>query len=303
MASVYWISTSSTDWNTAANWSGAAVPIDGDDVFITNSSVDIAAFDASATQLTSLTIDKSFSGKIGSASAYLQVDATTLTVGRQSTDTSYTGSSRIRLKGTYTTVNVVDTASSGADTGYPPLMLAGSITSLNVRSGKVGVCVATPTETGTCTTVNVNRADNATTDPSVTLGAGVSTTTVNVDGGTVFSLSNNAVTTATVASGTYRVEGNAAHTTLVVQGGTCIYNGTGTITTAKVYNATADFSNDSRSKTVTNCDLYRGAKLKLDTGVQGSVTFTNGVDLNGCDVADVTLVVGNDRRLTLGAAA
>lgn len=298
MASIYYLGVDG-NWTNTANWSGGSVPVSTDDVFIANSSQDIITnLNQSAVALASLTIDATYTGKIGAASTYLQIDATTLTIGRQTGNVNATGSSRLHLKGTYTTAVVLDTAVSSADTGYPPLCFAGTITTLHVRGGSVGIAVLTPTETATATTINITQSSSAQVSPVVTMGS-VTNTTINLDSGILTSRASATCTTANVRGGTYRVEGTNAHTTATVEGGSLVYNGTGTITNLIVYSATADFSNDTRAKTITNCNAYKGATLRVDTGVSGSVTLTNGVVLHGCDLGDVTLRFGNDRTITV----
>jgi hypothetical protein len=299
MGSLYWLGATSGDWNVTTNWSTGAVPVSTDDVYFSNNAVDVTLnLDQSAVTLASLTIDQSYTGKFAGAGTYLQINATTMNIGRASGDQSNPGSSRLHINGTFTTVNVIDTASSSADAGFPPVCLKGTITTLNVRSGRVGVAVLTPVETATATTINVTQSDTASSSPIVSLGL-VTNTTANIEAGKLSNKGTATVTTATVVGGEYRVESTAAHTTIKVESGKLVYNGTGTITNLSVYDATADFSNDPRSKTITNCNVYKNAKLNLQTGVKGSVVLTNGVIVNGTDIDGVSLKVGNDRTLTL----
>jgi hypothetical protein len=83
-----------------------------------------------------------------------------------------------------------------------------------------------------------------------------------------------------------------------VDGGACRYRATATLTTAVVGGAgELDFRQDPRSRTVTNCDIFEGAILRDPAG---TVTFTNGIDLNRCDLQTVTLQISQHKRLTLG---
>jgi hypothetical protein len=306
MATRTWTGDIDGDWADAGNWLEAAVPVNADDVYIPQGTPDIdEGLGQSAVTLTSLTIEAG-SGKIGTAAAYLEISATTVNVNRRLDTTSVTPAGRIKLKGVYTTVNVHDGATSPADTGFQSVMLAsgGTIGTVNVQGGKVGIATATATETTTVTTLNVTKGQNITVDPAVTIGQGATVTNLNTfTGVTVANNSNNTVAAAKVNGGDYTVNGNGAHTALTVFGGTCKYNGTGTIAALGVYEAIMDFRGDQRAKTVTACDTFKGAKLYADTGVLGSITFTNGIDLNGVDLSDVTLKIGNGRRLTLGTAA
>lgn len=305
MSTRYWVSTSSTDWAVTTNWSDSSgasgLPAAGDDIYITANSVSIDTnLDQHTLNLNSLTIDQNYTGKIGTASTYLKLGTvTTLNVGRQPGDQTATGSARLHLSGTFTTVNVIDTCSSSADVGFPPVCLLGTITTLNQRSGRVGVGALTPVETATVTTANVTQSDAASSSPVLLCGPGVTLTNCNVEAGRLVHKGSATVTAATIVGGEYRIEGSAAHTTLKVESGRAVYNGTGTVTNLSVYNAQVDFSNDPRSKTVSICDLYRGANLNLATGVANSVTLTNGMVLHGCDLGDVTVRVGTDRTLSV----
>jgi hypothetical protein len=299
MANCIWTGTTSGDWAVTTNWLGGAVPVAADDVYLTNSGVDITlSLNQSTITLNSLTVDTSFTGKIAAANTYLQINATTLNIGRQFGDQTGSGSQRLHFNGTYGTVNIIDAGTSSADSGFPATCLLGTITTLNVRAGRVGVAALTPSETATVTTLNVSQADNATSSPVVSFG-GVTSTTLNLEAGTLLSKATATVTTANILGGTYRVDGTAAHTTIKAELGKLVYNGTGTITTLNQYNATVDFSNDPRSKTVTTWNAYANAKINLQTGVTGSVTVTNGIKVNGCDLDAITLKVGNDRTLSL----
>ena len=65
------------DWNNVNNWSGAAVPIDGDDVFIGEGTKDLLTnLNQSSIQLDSLRIGSGYTGTIGATGDKLRIDAT-----------------------------------------------------------------------------------------------------------------------------------------------------------------------------------------------------------------------------------
>ena len=71
-------STGSTDWGQTYNWSLAAVPVTGDAVFLTNNAYGIdTSLNQAAVVLASMTLDMSYTGYVGSSSAYLQIGVTT----------------------------------------------------------------------------------------------------------------------------------------------------------------------------------------------------------------------------------
>lgn len=69
MANKEWQGTTA-DWNTAGNWSGASVPVDGDDVFFTGASsqsVDGLTLGVAGDALASINVHADYTGSIGSA--------------------------------------------------------------------------------------------------------------------------------------------------------------------------------------------------------------------------------------------
>jgi hypothetical protein len=61
-----------------------------------------------------------------------------------------------------------------------------------------------------------------------------------------------------------------------------------------------DFRADTRSRTITNCDLFAGATFRDPAG---TVTFTNGLDLNRTDLQGVLLQIPQNKRLTFGSVS
>jgi hypothetical protein len=130
------------------------------------------------------------------------------------------------------------------------------------------------------------------------MGSGCTLTTITQSGGTLET--NSAATTVTVSGGVWSHLAGAV-TTANIDGGSCRYRSTGTLTTANVGGGgELDFRQDPRARTVTNCDIFQGASLR-DPG--GTATFTNGIDLNRCRLADVTLEIAEHKRITLGSVA
>jgi hypothetical protein len=110
---------------------------------------------------------------------------------------------------------------------------------------------------------------------------------------------NNAVTTTTLSGGSWRhVSGVAV--TVTITGGYCSYESTGTLTTLTLSGGELDFRANQRARTITNCDLFAGATFRDPAG---TVTFTNGIDLNRTNLQGVTLEISNNRRLTLGSVS
>ncbi len=115
-------------------------------------------------------------------------------------------------------------------------------------------------------------------------------TTITVDAGTVTNRGAD-VTTVTANGGRYVALEDAAHTTINVRpAGELVYNSDGTLTTL-VCGGVADFSQDPRSKTISNVTLNAGFTLRGDWQ---RLTFSNGIDFDNCGFGDGTLELGSN---------
>jgi hypothetical protein len=293
-------------WDNAANWSGGAVPVNGDVVYIEGTSTSIRyGLAQSAVTLAALYIEADFTGSIGlpetntsSSAAYpeyrareLAIGATILRVGGGEGQ----GSPLIRLNtGSVQTALTVQRTGSSSETGVPSLLWKGTNASntVTVTRGAVGIAYR-GTDAATVATLSVGFESGEQTDANVDVGAGTTLTTLAMQGGTV--KVGCASTTITKNNGTLTVLGTGACTTLRNWKGTCNYRSSGTVTNLFCGAASLDFRADMRAKTITNADIYAGASI-LDP--QAVVTWTNGVDLNGCGMDEVTLNLGKNIRLT-----
>lgn len=288
------------DWSVAANWSPSGVPADGDDVYLRNSSVGItASLDQSAVTLASLTIDMTFTGAVGTASAYLQIGASAFRCGDPSLSASSgSGSGRIKIDfgSVQTAATVVNTSNASTDSGLEPVRLIGTHASnaLTVLSGRVGIGTTLAGEVATFAIVNI-AGKNA----ILTLAAGCTLTTINQSDGILNLLA--AATTVNQSGGTLTTSGIGAIATANI-GGTANLNSSGMITTVNVQKGGyANLSGSPTARTITNCSLYNGAKLNASNGNPLSITFTNGVDLVQCGFPDVTLDFGDNLTVTPSA--
>lgn len=266
-----------TDANTTTNYSPVGVPTTGDDLYIdagtgTIYSITTSLSALSAVTLNSLNISQSYTGSIGLSSAYLQVSATTVNIGQQfGGATVGNGSPLIRLNlGTVTsTVNIYNTAKTSALAGAGPVTILGTHTSstLNVMNGIVSVAVD-PLESSTFNTVN--NSGTLYFGPSVTLSV------INANAGST--TIRSACGTVNLTGGSLLTAGSGTLGLLQAYSGTASLLSNGTISTINIYGASVDMSGDPRAKTVTNCTIYSGS-LNADTGVKGSVTFTNPITI------------------------
>lgn len=272
-------SGATTDVSNTANYSTGALPVTGDTLNIlpnpngTSYNLDVALTTLSGVTLAALNISQTYTGNIGTASplAYLVVSATLVNIGYQYGGTFAANGSpliNLNLGSVQSLINITNSSSTSSLPNAGPISILGTHASnvMNIESGTVSAA-ASPTEVSTFATVN--------TGGTLTLGPGCTLATVNAFGGSTGIQS--ALTTLTQSAGNVLTAGTGTITTGNIYGGAFTSQSTGTITTLNVQAATADFSSDPRAKTVTTANIFNGATLNVNTGVKGSVTFTNPV--------------------------
>jgi len=282
MATKIWLGTDTGNvgkWATAANWSPSGVPANGDDVYLINSSQDVTAdWDQSAVALNSLNIAQSFTGKIGDASNYLQIGASSVRIGYNDGPGTPAGSSLLKLDLGNTTAPTVVIENSGvsSDDEVPPILLlvVNAAAVIEARKGKVGIAFD-PSESSTVGTIVSSYVNQKSADADVYIGEGVTLTTLNIKGGDV--ILPCGVTTINGYDGTLKTVGSGAIAAINAKGTVMTLNSTGTITTLIITGGTADFSKSSQARTVTTLKLDDKGKLIYDPNV---VTITNKVDSN-----------------------
>lgn len=285
------------DVNDATNYSTAALPGAGDDMYVDDTDDFPGKWNLgslSAVTLTSLNWLNSFEADWGLPAydtdgtvyldyrpVYFVIGAATVNVG----DGLGNGSGRLKLNGgsVQSTINVFRTGSS-SETDKEAFLWKGSHASnaMNVFSGSVGVAVFGG-ETATLLTLRVAGG-------SVRLGSGVTLTTVEQSGGTLDT--SSAITTKTHRGGTH-VHRVGAIGTLTITDGSVDVRANGTVTTLTIGPGTVDFSNDPRAITITNCTIYPGGTL-IDK--KGRITFTNPISVPG-GLDSVTIIRGGSTNL------
>jgi hypothetical protein len=232
----------------------------------------------SAVVLNSLRIDQSYTGAIGSAGAggYWQIGTATLNIGLPSGDgVNSGGSGRIKLDiGTgAATINVYNSGNT-TDTGQEPIRLLAVNASnvLNVLGGRVGLAANVPGEVSTIGTLNCSGLNAV-----CNLSSGVTWTTASVGaGGTI--TTNSGGTTLNIGSGSKATVNGSSAITTIGNGGYLNHNlRTGTMTTTlnNLNGATADFTGNPASCTVTTINRYKGSTVKVSPASPTHVTFTN----------------------------
>lgn len=266
------------DWNTARNWSTNTVPTTDDDVIIQgpasgNSVAILYGLNQSGVALDDVYFRKDYNAQVGrfenGKAYYLRLDPNSF---------DYRASSSLALIDLHTAaiapyIEANGTAGSNRHALY--LKAGANITTLTVKKGNVGLAVL-PGETITVATIVCGFLTNQGSDVNLTIGSGVSLTTLTQNGGTCEQ--RCASTTSTCASGaTLTTSGSGAIGTLNAYGNV-FPNSTGTVTTLNWRLGNLDFSRDKTARTVTTLNILTPADgtsvLPVITS-HDSITYTN----------------------------
>jgi hypothetical protein len=297
MGTHIWTGASSGAWNTAGNWTGG-VPTAGGDVYFLNNAVSVTSdLDQNAVTVGSLHIEQSYTGAIGTAAAYLAIGATNVYIGEHYGSGTPAGSGRLKLdlRAACTSMNIYNSATTATDTYLAPIQVisgANAITTLNVKKGKVGFCVGSPSETATITTASIYYDNSVTSDSVVEFGSGCTlttlnktggdcvlrglVTTINNDGGELICATTDNITALNIKAGIVTLTGLGTTTTYTIEGGTCYLDSHGTITTANCNGGVSDWLRTRNARTVTTLNQKPGSTVKIDK-TSGVVTLTNNI--------------------------
>jgi hypothetical protein len=285
------------DWNTAANWYTRVVPVSTDSVWIDGRSTTAIYYGLRQTAVTlaALRITRACAYDVGTLEEPLNVGATLMEIGRAPDDGSNpTMASTVNVASSniQTAIHVFGSRNLGSS-GKAPINVGGTHASnvLNVYGGIVSAGGYVDGEAATFATINVEGG-------SLTVGSGVTATTITADNDATVLVECAATTITQYGTGRLTTRGSGAITTATVSG-TANLNSTGTITTLNVQEqGLADFTGNCAARTVTNANVY-GMRARL-TDDNKSVTFTNGVDCrNGARTSQVNL--GPDVTVTPSA--
>lgn len=281
-----------SDWNTAANWSGGAVPVTGDTVTIDGraSSAITYGLNQSGVTLAALHVKQASGYSVGTTSAYLRISATVLKIGEPTGDGSTpSGANLIAIDtgANASTVTVFNSNGTGTS-GLPTVNLKGSHASnvLNVLGGVVGVGTLLPGDTASFPSMYLQAG-------TLTVGSAVTAPTlVSQDGGTLYL--NCAATTVKQDGGTLTTSGTGAIGSAYL-GGTAYLNSTGTITLLETLpgssvSLASNPATTGSAATITDCVRHAGSTLNVDNGRAGSFTFTNPIQYWRCGFQDATTI-------------
>ncbi|MFO7897435.1 MAG: hypothetical protein R6V58_00070 [Planctomycetota bacterium] len=286
MATTLWTGDAGdNDWSTAGNWSNG-VPANGDTVYFRDGSEDVtASLDQSAVTVTKLVIEQSYTGLIGTPSAYLQIGATTVHIGEHQGYGTPVGSGRLKLDldSAATMVTVYNTAATPEEENLPPVRLlvdtVGSVDStVDVLKGRVGIAVE-PDESSTIT-LSVGFRDSQSGDAEVVTGPGCTVDTLKTAGGDTECRA--APTTVTMDGGEVALFGTGQVTTFTIEGGTCYPENTGGIAAANFNGGESDFTRSLAARVVTAANAKPGATIKWDPDVvtMPQLTMTDPVSVS-----------------------
>jgi hypothetical protein len=308
VATKYWVASSASAFTTAANWSDAAAPAAGDTLIfnhlgtgdVTSGLASGIGSGAGGESLT-IIIEQGYTGALGAVSAagaatYLTFAATLETlnvyIGQRNGQGSAEGSTRILIDSTNVTAAtayVFDSASTGAETYYPPILLKG-VWTVHQSGGSLGLAVRTG-ETGTLTAGTITTEGDPAVAPNLVLGAGVTLTRLDASSGTILNHSSNTDATVNLdgtAEMTYDGVSTAC-TTLTVDGD-AVYNdkGTGARTITTLNLAGTYRRRHTSALTISTLNLYSGCEFDKNNGKAGTTTIS-AKNLVRCSLKDIEL--------------
>lgn len=263
------------------NWSGSAIPTDGDDIVFDHQSAADCLYNLEPSSLTptSLTVTSGFRYAIGLAEVnkdstsypynehrptYLKLD------GGGTVTIDGSGAAAIKLDfGTTATTIIINGTGTTAESGTPPCLIKANHSdhTLTVTSGSVGLNVDSKLlgEVGTAYI-------GGTMTPTLDIGDTTAVTTLNINNASV--VHRGTSVTVALRNGTLEYHGSAI-TTLNVDGGTCYLMSSATITSGTITAGTIDASKDSRSRTFSGLSVYPNSTIKDPAG---TITFTTGIN-------------------------
>jgi len=275
------------DWETAANWDGGVVPIAADDVVITDNAINICwGLDQNAITLDSLTIKKSYTGRIGldykkfataadgattTASKieyrenYLKISSTVVTIGEKSGIDTETGSTRILLDtgSNASAITVQETAETSADAGRSAVRLLANHASstIHVQDSLGGVGIAAD-DVGETSLVSEIKFFGSNSSSQINIGSGTTFTTYYQSAGTALMRAAATITTITMDGGVLNTYGDYTITTLTLNDGTVNQandkTGGDAVTTLNLVGGTFSTRNSGATRTIATANITAG---------------------------------------------
>ena len=291
-------------WNVAGNWQGGSLPSAADDIIVRDSDVSILYGLADTNNYASLTIDATFTGQVGlpdrNASGYPEYRTTLLTLGTGSAIAinlgygvgAFTSRCRIDVQSSNVTYTLSGSGTNSTQAYAFELRNPGSGSTVRVYAGSLAISSSSSGNVSTLdvikgTTQGVSASSNVAVNVQSTITVG----TIEVYGA---NLLLEGPTTTLIAREQARVtvaKAATAATVKVSSQALVNWDSSGGITT-KLHveqQGTIDFGRVGTSKTIAACDMFASGTL-LDP--LDNCTFTAGVVLQACRIADVSLDLG-----------
>jgi hypothetical protein len=310
LATKYWIASTASAFTTNTNWSDNVAPAAGDTLIfnhlgtgdVTSGLASGIGSGAGGESLT-LIFEQGYTGNFGAVSAagaatYLTFAATLETlnvyIGQRNGQGSATGSPRILIDSTNVTTAtafIFDSAASGAETYYTPIMLKGTWAAVHQSGGSWSLAGRTG-ETGTLTAGTITTEGDPAVAPNLVLGAGATLTRLDASSGTILNHSSNTDATVNLdGTADMTFDGiSTACTTLSVDGD-AVYTDKGTgARTITTLNVSGTYRRRHTSAlTVSTLNLYPGATFDKNNGKAGTTTVS-AKNLVRCGLQDVEIL-------------
>lgn len=278
-------------WDDDENYDTSIVPESGDTwlagPMAGGSANDVYGSDQSAILLVAFTVQPGCNISIGDPGRYLQIDSDAVSI-----EAGGTSAGTICLDIDNCAAVNVKNCKSVSTVGDYGLYLVGTgntiLTIASTNTGKISVA-ALAGETAIFPTISCYAG-------TLVIGSGTTmATALNAVGGTI---ENNAATATITNEGATLTHATGAVTDMYLNGGVTYMNATGTIATIYVRDgATLDFSQDSRTKTVTTIKASKGAIIRDPNGVVASLV----IQYINCRPEDVTLEGPANKKATWAA--
>jgi hypothetical protein len=291
-------------WDDAINWSGGAVPVNGDVVHVDGDGDVLFGLAQTAVTLAELHVPAAYTDRVGlpevdpagypqPLAKYLAIKSTLVTVGKGEGQ----GTPRLLLDNStaQATVTVWGTGLSD-DAPLPAMRWKGTHASnaMSVMKGDVGVAVLAG-EAATLASLYVGYVSSPQSDASVKAGAGLTLTALTQSGGTVTLEGDCGMVLQT--GGTLEVAGDCGAVTS--RGGVVRLLGGGTLAATTLGSGgTLDLSRASGAVTLTaDLTLERGAVVFDPNGKLAFAGF-DVVFADGVSLGDVSVNLGPGRTLS-----
>jgi hypothetical protein len=290
-------------FDAAKNWSEAAIPSTGDVLIFRDTAISLL-YGLSQAAITPAAIEfhSTFTGSVGlsdtNQNGYPEYRQTALRIGQASDATTVDisvrgGSNRIRLDSGNCPVTLQISDTGINDAGDPAAFRWTGTAATNTAIYLAG-SVLLGSESGAAAAIDTLRiASDGGSYGFLELAEGLVVTTVQHTGG---SLTSRATITTANIGGAWTQDGGAITTLSTLPGGSVSVLGSPTITTLDVGSSGIVSFSSANAPTVTNARISSGGTI-IDS--QGSVTFTNGIELVLCGLADVSLDVGQSKTIEI----